>query len=112
MGRDESGTVSRVRAIRKEHLTPILERRGGRIVKLTGDGALLEFASAVEALTAAIEFQQKILDENLGEAEDKIIQFRMGLHLGDLIVEEDDLFGDGVNIAARLEDGAPPERAS
>ncbi len=108
MGRDESGTVSRVRTIRKEHLTPILERRGGRIVKLTGDGALLEFASAVEALTAAIEFQQKILDESIGEAEDRIIQFRMGLHLGDLIVEEDDLFGDGVNVAARLETEAPP----
>ena len=108
MGRDESGTVSRVRTIRKEHLMPILERRGGRIVKLTGDGVLIEFASAVEALTAAIEFQQKILDENLGEAEDKIIKFRMGLHLGDLIVEEDDLFGDGVNVAARLETEAPP----
>jgi class 3 adenylate cyclase len=68
----------------------------------------VEFGSAVEALTGAIEFQQKILDENLGEAEDKAIQFRMGLHLGDLIVEDDDLFGDGVNVAARLETEAPP----
>ena len=108
MGRDESGTVSRLRTIRKQHLVPVLTRRGGRIVKSTGDGVLVEFSSAVEALTAAIEFQQTILDESRGQAEDQIILFRMGLHLGDLIVEEDDLFGDGVNVAARLEAEAPP----
>jgi adenylate cyclase len=108
MGRDESGTVARLRAIRKQHLVPVLARRGGRVVKLTGDGVLVEFSSAVEALTAAIEFQQTILDESLGQADDQVILFRMGLHLGDLIVEEDDLFGDGVNVAARLETEAPP----
>ena len=108
MGRDESGTVGRLRTIRKQHLVPVLTRRGGRIVKLTGDGVLVEFFSAVEALTAAIEFQQTILDESRGQAEDQVILFRMGLHLGDLIVEEDDLFGDGVNVAARLEAEAPP----
>lgn len=108
MGRDESGTVGRLRTIRKQHLVPVLARRGGRIVKLTGDGVLVEFSSAVEALTAAIEFQQTILDESRGQAEDQVILFRMGLHLGDLIVEEDDLFGDGVNVAARLEAEAPP----
>jgi adenylate cyclase len=108
MGRDESGTVGRLRTIRKQHLEPVLARRGGRIVKLTGDGALVEFSSAVEALTAAIEFQQTILDETRGQPEDQVILFRMGLHLGDLIVEEDDLFGDGVNVAARLEAEAPP----
>ena len=108
MGRDESGTVGRLRTIRKQHLVPVLARRGGRIVKLTGDGVLVEFFSAVEALTAAIEFQQTILDESRGQAEDQVILFRMGLHLGDLIVEEDDLFGDGVNVAARLEAEAPP----
>jgi len=108
MGRDESGTVGRLRTIRKQHLLPVLARRGGRIVKLTGDGVLVEFSSAVEALTAAIEFQQTIRDESHGQAEDQAILFRMGLHLGDLIVEEDDLFGDGVNVAARLEAEAPP----
>jgi adenylate cyclase len=108
VGRDESGTVRRLRTIRKQHLEPVLARRGGRIVKLTGDGVLVEFSSAVEALTAAIEFQQTILDESRDQADGKAILFRMGLHLGDLIVEEDDLFGDGVNVAARLEAEAPP----
>ncbi len=108
MGRDESGTVVRLRAIRKQHLVPVLARRGGRIVKLTGDGVLVEFSSAVEALTAAIELQQTINEESRGEASDHAILFRMGLHLGDLIVEDDDLFGDGVNVAARLEAEAPP----
>jgi adenylate cyclase len=107
MGRDESGTVARLRTIRKQHLEPVLAQRGGRIVKLTGDGVLVEFSSAVEALTAAIELQQTILDESRDQAEDQAILFRMGLHLGDLIVEEDDLFGDGVNVAARLEAEAP-----
>jgi adenylate cyclase len=86
---------------------PVVARRGGRIVKLTGDGVLVEFASAVEALTAAIELQQTMVEESRGHAEDHAILFRMGLHLGDLIVEEDDLFGDGVNVAARLEGEAP-----
>lgn len=108
MGRDESGTVSRLRTIRNQHLVPLLARRGGRIVKLTGDGVLVEFSSAVEALTAAIEFQQTTLDESRGQAEDQAILFRVGLHLGDLIVEDDDLFGDSVNVAARLEAEAPP----
>ena len=108
MGRDESGTVGRLRTIRKQHLMPVLARRGGRVVKLTGDGVLVEFSSAVEALTAAIEFQQTILDESRDQAEDQVILFRMGLHLGDLIVEGDDLFGDGVNVAARLEAEASP----
>ncbi len=108
MGRDESGTVARLRAIRKQVLVPIIARRGGRIVKLTGDGVLVEFTSAVEALSAAIEMQQYMSDDSRGLAEDRVIRFRMGLHLGDLIVEDDDLFGDGVNVAARLEAEAPP----
>jgi adenylate cyclase len=108
MGRDESGTVARLRAIRKQQLVPLLARRGGRIVKLTGDGVLAEFSSAVEALTAAIELQQAVGEEARNQPEDRAILFRMGLHLGDLIVEDDDLFGDGVNVAARLEAEAPP----
>jgi adenylate cyclase len=108
MGRDESGTVARLRAIRKQTVVPIVARRGGRIVKLTGDGVLAEFGSAVEALTAAIELQQAMHDAERDEPVDHAIVLRMGLHVGDLIVEEDDLFGDGVNIAARLEAEASP----
>jgi adenylate cyclase len=108
MGRDESGTVARLRAIRKQTVVPIVARRGGRIVKLTGDGVLAEFGSAVEALTAAIELQQVMRDAAREEPQDNAIVLRMGLHVGDLIVEEDDLFGDGVNVAARLEAEASP----
>ncbi len=108
MGRDESGTVARLRAIRKQQLVPLLAKRGGRIVKLTGDGVLVEFSSAVDALAAAIELQQALGEEARSESQDRAILFRMGLHLGDLIVEDDDLFGDGVNVAARLEAEAPP----
>jgi adenylate cyclase len=108
MGRDESGTVARLRAIRKQTVVPIVARRGGRIVKLTGDGVLAEFGSAVEALTAAIELQQVMHEAARDEPKDHAIVLRMGLHVGDLIVEEDDLFGDGVNVAARLEAEAAP----
>jgi TolB-like protein len=103
MGRDESGTLARLREHRKERLEPALARYGGRLVKLTGDGALVEFASAVDALSAATEFQQAVADVNRDRVEAEQIVFRIGLHLGDLIVDGDDLYGDGVNIAARLE---------
>jgi TolB-like protein/class 3 adenylate cyclase len=108
MGRDESGTLARLRKNRSEHLDPTLTKYGGRLVKLTGDGALIEFASAVDALSAAIEFQQAIAEANTDQPADTALVFRMGLHLGDLIVDGDDLYGDGVNIAARLEAEAPP----
>src|SRR5689334_8879056 len=108
MGRDEAGTVARLRAIRKQSVVPIINRHGGRIGKLTGDGVLAEFSSAVEALTAAIELQQVMREQARGEPDDRVIKLRMGLHVGDLIVEEDDLFGDGVNVAARLEAEASP----
>src|SRR5215471_17680154 len=108
MGRDESGTLARLRKNRSEHLDPVLTKYGGRLVKLTGDGALIEFASAVDALSAAIEFQQAMAEANSDQPADAALVFRMGLHLGDLIVDGDDLYGDGVNIAARLEAEAPP----
>jgi adenylate cyclase len=108
MGRDESGTLARLREHRKLRFEPLLARHGGRLVKLTGDGALVEFASAVDALGAAIEFQQAMAEANREQPEDTAIVFRIGLHLGDLIVEGDDLYGDGVNVAARLEAEAPP----
>ncbi len=109
MGRDESGTVARLRTLRRQRLTPLLTaRHGGRIVKLTGDGVLVEFPSAVEALAAAIGMQQIAGEEAAKVPPDRAIHFRIGLHLGDLIVEDDDLFGDGVNVAARLEAEASP----
>jgi adenylate cyclase len=107
MGRDESGTLARLRKNRSEHLDPVLAKYGGRLVKLTGDGALVEFASAVDALSAAIEFQQAMAEANADQSADTALVFRMGLHLGDLIVDGDDLYGDGVNVAARLEGEAP-----
>ena len=103
MGRDESGTLARLREHRKERLEPALARYGGRLVKLTGDGVLVEFASAVDALSAAIEFQQAVVHANQKQPETERVVFRVGLHLGDLIVDGDDLYGDGVNVAARLE---------
>ena len=107
MGRDESGTLARLREHRKERFEPALVRQGGRLVKLTGDGALAEFPSAVDALGAAIEFQQRMAEVNREQAEETRIVFRIGLHLGDLIVDGEDLYGDGVNVAARLEGEAP-----
>ena len=107
MGRDENGTLVRLKAHRTERLEPVLARHGGRLVKLTGDGALVEFASAVNALSAAIEFQQSMAEANRGQPEDTAIVFRIGLHVGDVIVDGDDLYGDGVNVAARLEAEAP-----
>jgi len=107
MGRDESGTLARLREHRTRRLEPTLTRYGGRLVKLMGDGALVEFASAVDALSAAIEFQQAMNEVDPGCPETERIVFRIGLHLGDMIVEGDDLYGDGVNIAARLETAAP-----
>ena len=108
MGRDENGTLARLKAHRSERLEPTLARHGGRLVKLTGDGALAEFPSAVDALGAAIEFQQAMVEANHEQPDDTRIVFRIGLHLGDLIVDGDDLYGDGVNVAARLEAEALP----
>jgi len=108
MGHDEHGTLTRLKAHLAERLEPTLARHSGRLVKLTGDGALVEFPSAVDALGAAIEFQQAMSEANRDQPEDTRIVFRIGLHLGDLIVDGDDLYGEGVNVAARLEAEAPP----
>src|SRR5260370_17827092 len=107
MGRDESGTLTRLREHRKQRFEPVWARCGGRLVKLTGDGGVVEFASGVDALGAAIEFQQAMAEANQDQPADTALVFRMGLHLGDLIVDGDDLYGDGVNVAARLEAEAP-----
>jgi len=108
MGRDESSIVARLREIWIRRLDPALTRHSGRLVKLAGDGALIEFPSAVDALSAAIEFQQATTDANRGEPDDTAIIFRMGLHLGDVIIDGNDLYGDAVNVADRLEAQAPP----
>ncbi|GEP56179.1 hypothetical protein RSO01_33450 [Reyranella soli] len=99
--------MARLRKNRSEHLDPVLAKYGGRLVKLTGDGALVEFGSAVDALSASIEFQQAMAEANRDQSQDTALVFRMGLHLGDLIVDGNDLYGDGVNVAARLEAEAP-----
>lgn len=108
MGRDEAGTLLRLKKWRSDCLEPSLARNGGRIVKLTGDGVLAEFASVVDALRGAVEFQQASAELNAALADAEPMVFRVGIHLGDLIVEGNDLYGDGVNVAARLEPEAPP----
>jgi adenylate cyclase len=108
MGRDESGTLAALKALRQEVVDPAIASHGGRIVKTTGDGLLLEFPSVVNAVRCALEVQTAMADRTAGIAEDRRIAFRIGINLGDIIVEGDDIFGDGVNIAARLQEIAPP----
>jgi adenylate cyclase len=108
MERDESGTLAMLTEHRTERLEPALRRNGGRLIKLIGDGALVEFASVVDALNAAIEFQRAMTRVNLDRRDDERILFRIGVHVGDVIIDGDDLYGDGMNVAARLEGQAPP----
>ena len=108
MGQNESGTHALVKAHLAERVEPAITRHGGRVVKLTGDGVLAEFGSAVDALSATILLQQGIADANRDQPEPERIVFRAGIHLGDVIVETSDLYGDAVNIAARLQGEAPP----
>jgi adenylate cyclase len=103
MGADEEGTLERLKALRRELLDPKIAEHRGRIVKTTGDGLLVEFASVVDAVRCAVEVQQAMPERNTGVAEDNRIELRIGVNLGDVIVEGDDLYGDGVNIAARIE---------
>ena len=103
MGGDEEGTLARLKAVRKTLVDPRIERHRGRIVKTSGDGLLVEFASAVDAARCAAEIQSAMAGQSAAEAQDKRIEFRIGIHIGDIIIDDDDIFGDGVNIAARLE---------
>jgi TolB-like protein len=103
MGTDEEGTLERLKALRRELLDPKIAEHHGRIVKTTGDGLLVEFASVVDAVRCAVETQQAMAERNTGVAADSRIELRIGINLGDMIVEDDDLYGDGVNIAARIE---------
>jgi class 3 adenylate cyclase/TolB-like protein len=102
-GADEEGTIARLRALRGELIAPAIAEYRGRIVKTTGDGILIEFASVVDAVRCAVEVQRGMATRNTDVAADRRIEFRVGIHLGDVVVEGDDLLGDGVNVAARLE---------
>ena len=108
MGMDEAGTLSRLNALRRELIDPAIAAHSGRIVKLMGDGALVEFASAVDAVTCAIEIQRQLREHDAGGSEANPIQFRIGINVGDIIIEGEDILGDGVNIAARIEGIAEP----
>ena len=108
IGADEEGTLARLKAYRRELIDPKIAEHRGRIVKTTGDGLLVEFASVVDALRCATEVQAAMAERNAGVSADSRIEFRAGIHQGDIVVEDDDIFGDGVNIAARLEGLAEP----
>jgi TolB-like protein len=108
-GADEDGTLSRLRGLRSDLIDPAVAVHHGRVVKRTGDGSLVEFRSVVDAVRCAIEVQNGLVERNVGVAPDKRIEFRIGIHLGDVVEEADgDLMGDGVNIAARIESVAKP----
>src|SRR5260221_6626429 len=108
MGADEEGTHERLKGNRRELVDPKIGEHSGRIVKTTGDGMLVEFPSVVDAVRCAAELQRAMIDREAGLPEDHRIRFRIGINLGDIIVESDDIFGDGVNVAARLEALAEP----
>jgi adenylate cyclase len=108
MGLDEAGTLSRLNALRRELVDPTIAAHAGRIVKLMGDGALVEFASAVDAVACAIEIQRQLRERDAGGSEANPIQFRIGINVGDIIIEGEDILGDGVNVAARIEGIAEP----
>src|ERR1700719_432281 len=108
MGIDEARTLARLNALRRELIDPAIAAHSGRIVKLMGDGALVEFASAVDAVTCAIEIQKQLRDHDAASTEGDPIRFRIGINVGDIIIEGDDILGDGVNIAARIEGIAEP----
>jgi adenylate cyclase len=108
MGADEEGTLARLNAVRREFWEPKITEHRGRIVKRTGDGVLIEFASIVDAARYGIEIQRGMAKRNAEVPQDKRIELRMGIHIGDILIEDNDIFGDGVNVAARLEGIAEP----
>jgi TolB-like protein len=108
MGRDESGTLAALKTLRRELIDPKIDEHGGRIVKTTGDGLLLEFASVVDAVRCVSEIQAAITAHNAGIPAERRIEFRVGVNIGDIILDGDDIFGDGVNVAARLQELAAP----
>src|ERR1041384_3392891 len=103
MGADEQGKLSRLKALRAELVDPTIAKHGGRIVKTTGDGLLAEFASVVDAVRCAAELQKGMRGRNAELDATKRLEFRIGINVGDIVEEAGDIFGDGVNVAARLE---------
>jgi len=108
IGADEEGTLNRLRSIRADIIDPKISEHRGRLVKTTGDGILVEFSSVVDALRCATEIQNAMPDSNAGINVEKHVEFRIGINVGDIVVEDNDIFGDGVNVAARLEGLAKP----
>src|SRR5262245_56812318 len=108
MGANEEGTLAQLKSIRTALVDPAIAAHRGNIVKTTGDGMLIEFASAVDAVRYAVEIQRSMAEQNTSVPQDQRIEFRIGVHVGDIIFDDDDIFGDGVNIAARLEGIAEP----
>jgi adenylate cyclase len=108
MGANEEGTLAQLKAARKALVDPAIASYRGRIVKTTGDGMLVEFASAVDAVRSAVEVQRSMAERNAAVPKDQRIEFRIGIHVGDIIFDDNDIFGDGVNIATRLEGIAEP----
>jgi class 3 adenylate cyclase len=110
IGEDEEGTLSRLKALRAEVIDPKITSHKGRIVKTTGDGLLVEFGSVIDALRCAAEMQKALSQGNTASPSDRRSEFRIGIHEGDIVVEDGDIFGDGVNVAARLEGLAESRR--
>src|ERR1700728_166057 len=109
VGAEEERTLARLRALRSDLIDPAISVHHGRVVKRTGDGSIIEFRSVVDAVRCAIELQSAMVERNSGLPPERRIEFRVGVHLGDVVEESDgDLMGDGVNIAARLEGIAKP----
>src|SRR5215472_5178031 len=108
MGEDEEGTLAALKAIRRELTDPKIKEHRGRIVKTTGDGLLLEFASVVDAVRCAVEVQREMAERNADVSPDRRLELRMGINVGDIIKDGRDIYGDGVNVAARLEALAEP----
>jgi adenylate cyclase len=103
MGMDEEGTLARLKAYRRELIDPKIAEYNGRMVKLTGDGALVEFPSVVGAVRCAVDIQRGMAERNAESPEERRIEFRIGINIGDIISDGDDIYGDAVNVAARLE---------
>ncbi len=108
MGADETGTLAKLQRHRDELFIPKARQHRGRVVKLMGDGTLMEFASVVDAVSFALEFQISMAEINKGIAGDRRVDYRIGVNLGDIVHDEEDIFGDGVNVAARLEGLSEP----
>ena len=108
MAADEEGTLAQLKAHRKELIEPKTAEHQGRVVKLMGDGTLMEFASVVDALTFAIDVQRAMAERNAAVPDDQRVVYRVGINIGDIIVDGDDIYGDGVNVAARLQEIADP----